>query len=190
MSAPDASNAPAAIDSGPSQAPGQQPAMGVQLPAHAPAAAGQATSLDLRDIHLPGAPPAWPPAPGWWLLGALILAAVGVAALRLRALRQAKRRRERIIAQLDGLRGQGCGPELLGAVSALLKRAALSRFPRTDVAALTGPAWLDFLDRTGGAGGFTDGPGRVLDDGAYAREKDCDVPALIEVARRWLRQNL
>jgi hypothetical protein len=150
--------------------------------------------MDLRDIHLPDAPPAWPPAPGWWLLGILLLLLLLTAMLRLRSVLRARRRRERIIAELDGLLAgagaQGCGPELLGAVSALLKRVALSRFPRAEVAALTGPDWLAFLDRTGGAGGFTEGPGRALDDGAYAPEKECDPSALIRLARRWLRQNL
>jgi hypothetical protein len=146
--------------------------------------------LDLHDIHLPGSPPLWPPAPGWWLLAVLVPVALGAAALRLRAAWRARRRRERNIAELNALPAAGCGPELLGAVSALLKRAALNRFPRVDVAALTGSGWLAFLDRTGGAGDFAHGPGRVLDDGAYAREKDCDAAALIALARRWLRQNL
>jgi hypothetical protein len=78
----------------------------------------------------------------------------------------------------------------VGGVSALLKRAALSRFPRAQVAALTGAEWLAFLDRTGGAGAFADGPGRVIADGAYAPRQDCDADALIGLARRWLRQNL
>ncbi len=178
-------------------APDGQPAAALSVPAQTPAAAGQAMQLDLRDIHLPGAPPVWPPAPGWWLLGALLLAGLAAAAVRLRDRRRAWRRRERIMAELDGLLqppqpgpAAGCGPELLGGVSALLKRAALSRFPRTEVASLTGPDWLAFLDRTGGAGGFVAGPGRVLESGAYAPEQDCDATAVVELARRWLRHNL
>ena len=181
----------------PPQSMAADPASGVHpaaMPAHAPPAAGNAVQLDLRDIHVPGAPPVWPPAPGWWLLGAVVLAGLAVIALRLLEHRRARRRRERLIAELDGLldtaRAERCSPALLGAVSALLKRAALRCFPRTEVASLTGPDWLAFLDRTGGGGGFAAGPGRALAYGAYAPERDCDAAAVIELARRWLRQNL
>jgi hypothetical protein len=161
---------------------------GALPPAHP--ALGAPEQLHLRDIHMPGAPPGWPPAPGWWLLGLLLLAALAPALLRLARAWRRRRRRERVLAELDGMRGAECGPALVAAVSALLKRAALSRFPRAEVAALTGADWLAFLDRTGGAGGFADGPGRVLADGAYAPRQDCDAPALLALARRWLRQNL
>jgi hypothetical protein len=146
--------------------------------------------MDLRDIHEPGAPALWPPAPGWWLLLVLVLAGLAALAWRLLALWRSRRRRARIVAELERLRGERCGPALVGAVSALLKRAALSRFPRAEVAPLTGADWLAFLDRTGGAGRFANGPGRVLADGAYAPRQDCDAEALIGLASRWLRQNL
>ncbi|WP_462329539.1 DUF4381 domain-containing protein [Thiohalocapsa halophila] len=165
-----------------------QPAAGALPPAHP--ALGAPEQLHLRDIREPSAPPAWPPAPGWWLLGALLLAALLPALWRLRQAWLRRRRRERIIGELERLRGADCGPALVGSVSALLKRAALSRYPRGEVAALTGDDWLAFLDRTGGAGGFSAGAGRVLADGAYAPRQDCDASALITLARRWLRQNL
>jgi hypothetical protein len=158
-------------------------------PGHPGATAAQ-QHMDLRDIHLPGAPGLWPPAPGWWLF--LVLLAAGLVALawRLSVRWRARQRRERIVAELERLGAQPCGPALVGAVSALLKRAALSRYPRTQVASLTGAAWLAFLDRTGGGGAFAHGPGQVLADGAYAPRRDCDARALIGLARRWLGKNL
>jgi hypothetical protein len=146
--------------------------------------------LELRDIHTPAAPPAWPPAPGWWLLAVLLLAALALLGRKgWQAVRRARRRR-RILAELDGLRGQPCGAALIGEVSALLKRVALSRFPRRDVAALTGTDWLAFLDRTGGSGGFGQGAGRVLADGPYAPAPGCDADALLALARTWLVRNI
>lgn len=151
--------------------------------------------LELRDIHLPPEPGFWPPAPGWWLLFGLLLAlAFWLGRLGWSQYRRF-RRRQRILLELDQLERAGLsGPALIAAVSALLKRVALSRYPRTEVAALTGEAWLAFLDRTGGDGRFSGGAGRALAHGAYAPEarargQQDNEQALLSVARDWLRRN-
>ena len=74
-------------------------------------------------------------------------------------------------------------------VSTLLKRVALARYPRTDVASLTGQGWLDFLDRNGGAGRFADGPGKVLAEGPYAPAPTFDAEALLALTGDWIRRN-
>jgi hypothetical protein len=147
--------------------------------------------LELRDIHLPAEPHSWPPAPGWWLLLALIItAAAAVAVLGWRHWRRARRRR-RILSELDRIGAERTGSTLVAGVAALLKRSALMTHPDADVAALTGDAWLGFLDRTGGEGRFSDGPGRVLAAGPYAPTTEgLDDQALLALARRWLRKNL
>ena len=151
--------------------------------------------LDLRDIHLPAEPGFWPPAPGWWLLFAMILALAFWLGRSGWNLYRRLRRRERILGELERLQSAGLqAPALIAAVSALLKRVALSRYPRTEVAALTGEAWLAFLDRSGGNGRFAEGPGRALAQGAYAPSfqqggQDFDARALIAVVRDWLRRN-
>jgi hypothetical protein len=154
-----------------------------------PASIGE--RLDLRDIHLPAEPGFWPPAPGWWLLFALLVAwAFWLARLGWRRYRQWRRRR-RILGELDRLRARRLqGPALIAAVSALLKRVALSRYPRAEVAALTGEAWVAFLDRSGGDGRFARGAGRMLAEGAYAPAiAELDEQALLAIARDWLRRN-
>lgn len=164
---------------------GQSPA-----PAASPAQA-IGDSLDLRDIHQPEAPGFWPPAPGWWLLAALVLAALAGFGRRAWLELRRRRRRQRILSELDQFQDAGLqGPVLVAAISALLKRVALSRYPRAEVAALTGNAWLAFLDRSGGDGRFAEGAGRVLADGAYAPETiGIDEPALLAIARDWLWRN-
>ena len=144
--------------------------------------------LELRDIHLPADPGFWPPAPGWWLAGALILVLlVLVMAGGLKAWRRHLRRR-RALAQLQALAALGPGPELAARVSELLKRVALGRFSRREVAGISGRAWLTFLDRTGGDGRFAEGPGRALAEGPYLATAEFDAAALLELAKDWVRR--
>ena len=60
--------------------------------------------------------------------------------------------------------GQGDAAASARALSRLLRRYALARFPGQRAAALTGEDWLSFLDAHGGGGRFRDGPGRLLAD--------------------------
>ncbi len=146
----------------------------------------------LRDIHLPAEPSWWPPAPGWWLLAAILLGVlIGlVVFMGRRAMLRARRRR--IIARIDALvkayrPEHAC--EFVADVSGLLRRAALTWYPRERVAALSGEAWLRFLDDNGGAG-FRDGPGRILANGAYRRDCEVDPKALGELAKTWISTQL
>lgn len=135
--------------------------------------------LPLRDVHLPPAPPWWPPAPGWLLLGAALLLALCVA-LGLWAWRRARLRRWQ--RQFDAVLGRGAAPAQVAAVSELLRRAARRRDPAA--AALQGEPWLRFLDG-GKRQDFSAGPGRVLLDGGYRRELDrAQLQALLPLARR------
>ncbi|MBN8801774.1 MAG: hypothetical protein ABS96_25240 [Lysobacteraceae bacterium SCN 69-123] len=126
-----------------------------------------ATTLPLRDVHLPAAPGGWPPAPGWWLLSGALLLGLGVlVALRLRR----RRRRRRWQSLFDGALAAAPGPAArLGMASELLRRAARRSDP--DAALLQGEAWLQFLD--GGHGhDFSTGDGRMLLDGGFRRAVD------------------
>jgi hypothetical protein len=145
--------------------------------------------LALRDIHPPGPPGLWPPAPGWWVAGILLAAALAALGARVWQAYRARVRRRRILAELSGIAGRARGADLAAAVSAILKRVALTRFDRAEVASLTGQAWLEFLDRHGGAGRFTGGAGRVLADGPYAPAPDLEPQALLDIARDWVRRN-
>jgi hypothetical protein len=113
-------------------------------------------SLDrLHDIVAPPPVPWWPPAPGWyWVLGfAAVLLVLGSIRFCIRWQRSAYRRealaewehRRALLAEPDRRAGA------LAGMAELLKRTALSAFPRPQVAPLTGTDWLAFLHRTGGA---------------------------------------
>lgn len=101
----------------------------------------------LRDIHLPPPVSAWPPAPGWWLLAALLLALLVVAAIGWRRQRRRNAYRRAALRELQQL-GNNAD---IATINALLKRTALAAGAR-EAAALSGTAWLQFLERTCGGG--------------------------------------
>lgn len=151
-------------------------------------------ALQLRDIHLPPAPPFWPPAPGWWIVAAVLLALLAWgahAAWRQLRLRRQRRRLMDVLARLESGLVSERSPEGLANISVLLRRLALMRFPRASVATLTGTAWLRFLDESGGKGRFADGPGRVLGSGPYQRAlpADLDIVGLVALVREWVERN-
>jgi hypothetical protein len=152
----------------------------------------------LRDWHLPAPIDWWPPAPGWWALAVLVLiAGVLMAGWRRRHRPRAGRVTRSALRELSVLRASvrsdGDMRGFVAAVSRLLRRLALARYPREQVAGLTGEAWLAFLDATGGGEGFQRGPGRALADLAYgacaAGEPPPNPDALAELAEAWIRAN-
>lgn len=140
--------------------------------------AGVPTEADplaaLREWHLPDPVPWWPPAPGWWLLAGLALLFGFIVLRRWWARRRRTAPARAALVELVALRGLVASEvddrRFTSRVSALLRRLALARYPRDQVAGLAGTRWLDFLDRTGGAGDFSRGPGRLLAEIPYRRE--------------------
>jgi hypothetical protein len=154
-----------------------------QQPAIDPAA------LPLRDIHLPDPVSWWPPAPGWWIVAALLMVGAGLAAIV--AWRRRTRVQRRALAMLDGLqrryRGDGDAAALARGLSTLLRRLALECAPRREVAGLTGNRWLEWLDRGLPGEPFSRGIGRLLTDAPYRPSPALapgDVNELIELSRQ------
>ena len=150
---------------------------------------------DLRDIHLPGAVTLWPLAPGWWLiLGGLLALALGVH-LVLRARRRSLKRAA--VRELDGIeasfRNSGDVARLALSLATLLRRVAIARFPRRDVASLHGRDWSRFLVATSGDRGLTPKLVHDLSLAVYAGlSADLDgsrVEAWTTAARNWMRGN-
>lgn len=146
----------------------------------------------MKGVDLPASVSPWPLAPGWWgVILTLILVTVALARRwwRATALRRAA------VAALDRLheryQQRGDPAELVKGLSILLRRIALARHPRRQVAGLQGDDWLAFLDRTGdGDGpGFSNGPGRVLITLPYGGDEPVDVAALMALSRCWIRRN-
>lgn len=151
----------------------------------------------LKDLPLPPPPASyWPQAPGWWVLLALIVLALLVYLVR-RLLRWwADRYRRAALLELDAIERDLAEPTrrtaALDALPALVKRTVFTWAPRRPTAAMTGDAWLGFLDRTLPGGAFSNGAGRQLETLAYGvqamdqREQD----ALLALIRRWIRDHV
>lgn len=153
---------------------------------------------NLREIDLPEPVPMTPQTFGWWVLLALVLAACAALVVRALRRRRANAYRREALRRLDELETAAAAPSsraaALADLATLVKRTALSAYPRARVASLTGRSWLAFLDGTLGTTEFSSGPGRRLPDFAYSsgaagHANDGDVRALLALTRRWIRDH-
>ena len=147
-----------------------------------------AAKLPLRDIHLPAAPSWWPPAPGWWLLGGLLAIVSLLLWLLWRRIRRLRSRRQALQTLAELEKTAVPMTSLITELSMLLRRCALCAFPEENCAALSGEAWLEFLDRPLTEKAFTSGVGRCLADGPYQPAVEVDREALLALCRRWLKR--
>jgi Domain of unknown function (DUF4381) len=137
----------------------------------------------LQDIVMPAAVAWWPPAPGWWIVGAGVLAILVVSFLHAYRRFRADAYRREAIRELDRLSSAA-------GVMPVLKRAAMVAYGREVVASVSGDAFLAFLDRTGGTVAFTTGPARLLPGAAFMGKTAptaADAAAAVAEAKRWLR---
>lgn len=139
---------------------------------------------NLHDIVLPMPISYWPPAPGWWMLALALLAVVLILIARFVAHYRRNAYRRAALRELDAI-GPAVDSTSAVRISAVLKRTALVAFPREEVAGLTGPAWLAFLDRTGRTEAFSSGDLAALAYGGSSREGS----AISRAAKHWVRRH-
>ena len=144
----------------------------------------------LRPLHLPDPVGWWPPALAWWVLAALLLAALawGIRALWRHV--RLNRYRRAALRELHSAREQAAGAHHFAQLaSAILRRAALARYGHARVAALVDSAWLEFLDTSARMHEFAAGAGAVLARAPYDPGAPCDAQSLERVCRQWLRRH-
>jgi len=147
---------------------------------------------NLHDIVLPAPAPWWPPAPGWYALGFVVLLVVvwrgAVAWLRWR--RNAYRRQA--LAELEALESALASGEsaadLLPRIPEILKRAAIAAYGRPTAAPLAGAPWIEFLDRTAGRPLFAGKIGQLLLEFSYGTPTaDSEqIQAVLAAVRAWI----
>jgi hypothetical protein len=149
------------------------------------------SALPLRDLHLPDAVGWWPLAPGWWVVLAIVVAALGYGAWR-----QYKRWRFnaprryalRELARFEAEYLEHRNPVTLSKqLSQLLRRGMLAYAPRDEVAGLTGEEWLAWLDEGMPLPYFHTEGGKSLLNLPYRDPQgdlsDVDIDALISAVR-------
>ena len=144
----------------------------------------------LRDIHVPDAPEFWPPAPGWVAAACLVIAA-GVAAAVIAARRwRAGRFRREALASLRSLRARhragASDSEIAMELSTLIRRVALARRPRQEVAGLTGERWMAWLESN--LPGIWVSARTALLYAPYARQCRFDVARVLTACEHWIRR--
>lgn len=138
---------------------------------------------NLHDFYQPP-PPSWRPQTiGWYIVfdvTTLLLAWLAVHLFR--RWRESRYRREALseLAHIEATQ-----------LSALLKRTAISVWPREEVAALSGPAWLKFLDDSAHKPLFENAPENRIEDLALSSStlSTEDESALRHASANWIRHH-
>lgn len=137
----------------------------------------------LAEVPDPAPVSMMPQTAGWAVVAALlVLAAVWLAFRWWRNYRANGYRR----AALAALAQVGDAPV---AVSDILKRVAMITYGRRPVAALSGLAWVRFLDSNFAGTGFEAGAGSVLAQAMYASDAGAAPSGLNQLACEWVRQH-
>jgi hypothetical protein len=123
-------------------------------------------------------------APGWYVLGAVILLLLAGAVWLLRQNYRKNRYRRQALGEL---KGYGAGPSALYPANMLLKRIAISRYGRVPAASIRGSEWVAFLNKSRGRELFGKGDAALLEQvyttGAYAAD------GFLEKAKKWIKKH-
>ena len=129
-------------------------------------------------------PPSWMPQTiGWYIVFALAALVLAWQALKwYRAWRKDRYRRQ-ALAELANT-----SPEQL---SALLKRTAMSAWPRSRVASLTGGEWLRFLNDSADKPLFEASPANSIEDTAFGKTplSRAEADELRRTSGEWIRRH-
>lgn len=141
--------------------------------------------VDLIDLLEPVPEPApvslWPQTAGWLWLVLLLVALVMWVVHRLLRRHRANAYRRAALEELDAANANPA------AIAGILRRAAIAAYGRRRVAALSGEAWLNFLDDSFGGNDFCAGAGRSLAVAPY--QKDVQADGLTDLAATWIRRH-
>ena len=140
---------------------------------------------ELRDIHVPDGVSAFPPAYGWWVVVALFLLAELFLLLR-RASKKLYARR--LLQNITSSSPVNAAVQM----SEILRRICVYKYP--EAAALSGRAWLDFLNAHAGTA-LSGQAAELLINAPYVPAdtesyRSADLEALRRFCYAWIGENL
>lgn len=143
----------------------------------------------LQDIHAAAEPSLWPPAPGWWVFAAIVLAALVFAAAHLIRKLRIRLRRRRLLRELEGL-AKTFDPQMqpapyLAALNRLFRGVAVRAFPDSHCVRLEGKDWVAFIRERLSADTETSGL-EILETGPYRPDPVYQPDQLQAYARQWV----
>ncbi len=140
----------------------------------------------------------WPLAPGWWVLIAVSLLAVAALGYYLFQRYRGNAYRRLALRQLHTLHDKFSESKMdedpwrayVRDTNALLKSVAVTVFPRHDIAALSGEAWLQFLNKTRHDASQETEFSSSFATAAYQRDlPDLDPEQLFSASRNWIKRH-
>ena len=157
-----------------------------------------ASLQNLNDIVLPEAVGWWPLAVGWYLLfGVLLVVLTWFTYTWVR--RWINNRYRRVALQqlqllAEDIRNTDNRDTGLRQIPVLLKRTALSVYPRSQLASLTGRNWHDFLNSKVSKPSFTESTADLLDEISYSvgdlrKVEPRAADDLLKASHHWLKHH-
>jgi hypothetical protein len=137
----------------------------------------------LHDFYQPPLPSWRPQTAGWYVVFAIVGLLLIWTAVHFYRRWRANRYRREALRELGRV-------EITG-LSALLKRTALSAWPREEVASLSGTEWLRFLDSSMLLPVFENAPANRIEELAFSHTKPSpdDEAALRNASAEWIKQH-
>ncbi|MDR1694685.1 MAG: DUF4381 domain-containing protein [Lactobacillaceae bacterium] len=144
---------------------------------------------ELRDIHLPNGVSIFPPAYGWWMILALIIALIIINGI-FGSLRKKSKKRY-ALNLLSQINANNIVPAAVE-ISEILRRICVYKYPSAN--ALFGKDWLTFLNNNS-TQKLSGKPADLLINAPYIKTESTlygehDVKNLISYAQNWIGENL
>ena len=147
----------------------------------------------LKDIYLPVEPHWWPPAPGWWIIAALIFSMLWWFGRRFWAYRVATRpirAAQRIIDSLIAEEATATSNDatLANQCNEVLKRLLVVALGMRALTNQSGETWLRTLDQLSMTTSFTQGAGSALGEDRFRPQFSANRRALLNCVKQLLNK--